>query len=316
VHVAAIRTLKDRRGLVLAALAVSATAASAGLAMAGTATGANTRLLPRVVAPHSSPRRAGGVVRVLYAASLENVMNTSIAPAFHRATGYTLYGYPAGSKDLAAEIKGKVRQGDVFVSASSKVNTALEGRKNGGWVTWYAPFASTRLVLGYNASSSFAGDLKSKPWYRVITEAGFRLGFTDPKLDPKGVLTVAALDAAASNYNEPALKQIAADQSDLFPEQDLVGRLQAGQLDAGFFYTVEAAAARIPTVSLGSIDETATYTITTLNRAPNPAGGEAFVKFLLSSQGERLLGRAGLAYVKPTAVGRGVPYLLNTVIKR
>jgi len=155
-------------------------------------------------------------------------------------------------------------------------------------------------VLGYNASSSFAGDLESKPWYRVITEPGFRLGFTDPTLDPKGVLTVAALDAAAASYNEPSLKQIAADQSDLFPEQDLVGRLQAGQLDAGFFYTVEAAAAKIPTVSLGSIDETATYTITTLNRAPNPAGGEAFVKFLLSSQGERLLKRAVSVGENPT----------------
>ena len=260
--------------------------------------------------------RSAGAVKVLYAASLQNVMNDSIAPAFHRATGYTFVGYPAGSKDLAAEIKGKVRQGDVFISAAAKVNTTLEGRGNGGWVSWYAPFASTRLVLGYNASSSFAAGLRTKPWYRVIAQPGFRLGFTDPTLDPKGVLTVAALDAAASKYGEPALKQIATDQSDLFPEQDLVGRLQAGQLDAGFFYTVEASAAKIPTVSLGPIAETATYTITTLNRAPDAAGGEAFVKFLLSRLGERLLARVGLAHVRPTATGRGVPYLLNTVIKR
>ena len=243
-------------------------------------------------------------------------MNSSIASAFHHATGYTFAGYPAGSKELASEIKGKVRQGDVFISASPKVDATLEGRRNGGWLSWYAPFASTRLVLGYNRSSSFAGALRTRPWYQVITQPGFRLGFTDPTLDPKGVLTVAALDTAAKRYNDPALAQVATDQNDLFPEEDLVGRLQSGQLDAGFFYTVEASAARIPTVSLGSIDETATYTITVLNRAPNPAGGEAFVKFLLSRQGQRLLRRSGLAHVRPVASGRGVPYLLNSVIKR
>ena len=255
-------------------------------------------------------------MRVLYAASLSDVMNNSIAPAFHRATGYTLSGYPAGSKELAAELKGRVRQGDVFISASAKVDATLEGRKNGNWVTWFAPFASTRLVLGFSNSSSFANDLRTKPWYHVVSESGFRLGFTDPRLDPKGALTVAALDAAAKKYNVPALTQIATDQNDLFPEEDLLGRLQSGQLDAGFFYTVEASAAKIPTVSLGSIDETAAYTITALNRAPNTAGGEAFVKFLLSSKGRRLLEEVGLAYVRPVASGKGVPHrLLNTVIK-
>jgi molybdate/tungstate transport system substrate-binding protein len=284
------------------------------------AASAGTVLTPGAVSAKTPVARAAakssGTVRVLYAASLEAVMNSSIAPAFHRATGYTFNGYPAGSKDLASEIKGKVRQGDVFVSASPKVDATLEGKNNGNWVSWYAPFASTRLVLGYNKSSSFVGDLTTKPWYQVIAESGFRLGFTDPTLDPKGVLTVAALTSAAKTYHEPALTQIATDQSDLFPEEDLVGRLQAGQLDAGFFYTVEASAAKIPTVSLGSINETATYTITALNKAPNTAGGEAFVKFLLSSQGQRLLKKVGLTYVKPVASGKGVPYLLNTVIKR
>jgi molybdate/tungstate transport system substrate-binding protein len=264
----------------------------------------------------TAARATDGTVRVLYAGSLEDVMNASIGPAFHRATGYTFSGFPAGSKDLASDIKGKVEEGDVFISASPKVNAALEGRKNGGWVSWYAPFVTTRLVLGYNPSSSFAGDLRSKPWYQVITEPSFRLGFTDPTLDPKGVLAVTALDTAATRYNDPALKQVATDQNNLFPEQDLVGRLQAGQLDAGFLYPVEASAAKIPTVSLGSIDETATYTITVLSRASNPAGAESFVKFLLSSKGMRLLEKVGLATRRPVARGSGVPPLLNTVIKR
>jgi molybdate/tungstate transport system substrate-binding protein len=259
---------------------------------------------------------SGKTVHVLYAGSLEAVMNDSIAPAFQRATGYTFNGFPAGSKELASEIRGRVEQGDVFISASSAVDATLRGRRNGSWVSWYAPFASTRLVLGYNPSSAFAGAIRAKPWYRVIVEPNFRLGFTDPTLDPKGVLAVQALDKAAARYNEPALRALASDRSDFFPEQDLVGRLQSGQLDAGFFYTVEASAARMPTVSLGPIRETAIFTITVLRRAPELAGAESFVRFLLSRRGVRLLAKAGLARRPPVATGHGVPPALRAVIER
>lgn len=255
-----------------------------------------------------------GSVSVLYAASLQKVMNDQIGPAFQKTTGYALNGYPAGSKDLASEIKGKVRVGDVFISASPKVNATLAGRANGNWVSWYAPFATTRLVLGYNSSSSHAGALRTQPWYRVISQPGFRLGFTDPALDPKGVLTVAALTQAASLYHEPGLARIAARQTDVFPEQDLVGRLQAGQLDGAFFYTVEATAAHIPTVSINPINEKATYTVTVLHHAPNPSGAAAFVKFLLSTTGQSLLRSAGLATEPVTAVGTGVPAPLRSTL--
>lgn len=257
-----------------------------------------------------------GSVNVLYAGSLENVMNRSVGSAFQKATGYSFAGFPAGSKDLANEIKGKVRQGDVFISASPKVNAKLEGAANGDWVSWYAPFATTSLVIGYNPSSSFAGALKKGPWDKVVSRSGFRIGLTDPKLDPKGVLAVAALKQAASTDHEPALTRIASNQSDLFPEQDLVGRLQAGQLDAGFFYTVEASAARIPTVTLAPIHEQAKYTITILNRAPNAAGATAFVRFLLGPQGQALLRKVGLVLTAtPVAVGTGVPSGVSQVIK-
>jgi molybdate/tungstate transport system substrate-binding protein len=255
-----------------------------------------------------------GSVSVLYAGSLEALMNDHLGPAFQNATGYSFNGYPAGSKDLASEIKGKVRVGDVFISAAPAVNATLEGSANGNWLSWYAPFASTRLVLGYNTSSSYATALRTEPWYRVIARPGLRLGFTDPKLDPKGVLAVAALRQAAATFHEPALKRIASDQSDLFPEQDLVGRLQAGQLDAGFFYTVEAHAAHIPTVSISPVDESTTYTITVLHHAPDAKGAEAFVKFVLGGQGQSLLRSAGLSLQLPKAVGSGVPAALRAAV--
>lgn len=295
--------------------AVMVLVAAVALAACGSTTSSSAGQGPKPSA--SGGGSAGhGTVNVLYAGSLENVMNKSIGPAFQAATGYELAGFPAGSKDLAGQIKGKVRQGDVFISASPKVNSTLQGSANGNWLSWYAPFASTSLVIGYNPSGSFAAALRKGRWEKVITRSGFRFGFTDPKLDPKGVLAVAALQQAASAEHQPGLTQVASSQSDLFPEQDLVGRLQAGQLDAGFFYTVEAKAAQIPTVTLGGIKEKAGYTVTVLNRAAHHAGAIAFVNFLLGERGRALLAKAGLTLENtPTATGTGVPPGLDRVLK-
>ena len=288
-----------------------------GIALLISACGASTKSSPSTGTHRAASHAAsGGNVNVLYAASLEVLMNSKVGSAFHASTGYSFEGFPAGSSDLASEIKGKVQPGDVFLSAAPAVNQTLEGSKNGNWVSWYAPIAQTRLVIGYNPHSRFAHALRTEPWYKVITQSGFRLGFTDPKLDPKGVLAVAALRAAAKRYHMPALQQIASDQSDLYPEQDLVGRLQSGQLDAGFFYTVEASAAHFPTVSLGSIRETATYTITVLQRADNQAGADAFVRFLLGATGRKAMKSAGLSVIAtPKAVGQGVPTSLRRLIR-
>ena len=106
-----------------------------------------------------------------------------------------------GSDAIANGIKGGTLQGDVFISASPTVNKTLEGSANGNWVSWYAAFGSSPLVLGYNPSSKFAGALRTKPWYDVIDQPGFLIGRTDPATDPKGVLAVTALDQAAKAHD-------------------------------------------------------------------------------------------------------------------
>jgi molybdate/tungstate transport system substrate-binding protein len=249
-----------------------------------------------------------GPVDVLYAGSLVNVMEKQIGPAFNTATGYTFTGFSAGSSALATEIKGKVRQGDVFISAAPDVNSTLEGTSNGDWVSWYVTFATAPLVLGYNPNSKFAADLKTMPWYEVITKPGFLIGLTDPATDPKGKLTKTALTDAAKTYSDPQLAAIAANKSNFYPEETLVGRLQAGQLDAGFFYTSETTPANIPTVPLTGVDAKATYTVTILNQAPHQAGAESFTTYLLTPSTLAVLSKDGFQLVTPPAVtGSGVP---------
>jgi len=81
------------------------------------------------------------------------------------------------------------------------------GQANGDWVSWYIAFAESPLVIGYNPSSQFVNDLKTKPWHEVLAEPGLKLGRTDPKLDPKGALTVELLKRAEAFYSKPDLSQ-------------------------------------------------------------------------------------------------------------
>ncbi len=291
-------------------------------------------------------------VSVLYAGSLVNLMEKKVGPAFTQATGYPYQGEGKGSTALANEIKGKLRAPDIFISASATVDKSLMGATNGNYVSWYAPFARTSIVIGYNPSSKFASDLQaaangSKPWYQVLEEPGFRLGRTDPALDPKGVRTIIVMELAEKYYNQPTLVQkilgSAENTGQIFPEEELVARLGSGQLDAGFFYLNEAKESNIPYITLpdqinlgdpgqnsyyaqasytdpktGTVTKgsATVYTITIPNTSKNMAGAIAFVNFLFSQQGESILTGDGLTLVTPTVSGdaSAVPGQLQSIL--
>jgi molybdate transport system substrate-binding protein len=264
---------------------------------------------------------AADTVNVLYAGSLVNLMEWSVGPVFDQKSGDRFQGYAGGSNKLANEIKGMLRRGDIFVSANPKVNDQLMGQTNGNWVQWYIAFAESPLTIGYNPASRFAKDLKNKPWYEALAEPGLKLGRTDPKLDPKGALTIELFKRAEALYHQPDLSQkILGDPENpaqVLPEEALVGRLQSGQLDAGFFYSTETSDAKIPSISLPEqIALKARYTVTILRDGPNPSGAEKFVNFLLGADGRDLLTQHGLALVKPDLSGdaTAVPAAIKSLI--
>ena len=89
-------------------------------------------------------------------------------------------------------------------------------------------FAQSPLVIGYNPASRFAADLKSKPWYEVLQEPGIRIGRTDPKLDPKGALTVSSSTRPSRSIKLPVSSQKVLGAPDnpaqVRPEENLVGQ--------------------------------------------------------------------------------------------
>lgn len=268
--------------------------------------------------PAARPGALSGPVDVLYAGSLVNVMERQLGPAYNRATGASFQGFAGGSTALANQVKGDVRVGDVFVSAAVSADTALTGAANGNWVSWYITFGHSPLVIGYSPHSRFAADFRRMPWYRVLTLPGIRVGRTDPATDPKGKLTIKALTDAQSVYRLPGLAAQVEAHSVVFPEETLVGRLQSGQLDAAFFYTLETAPLHLPTVSLELAKASATYTVTILNRAPHAKAAEAFVAFLLSEAGRALLSQSGMVLSPPTLTGPpgAVPAAMRAVVSQ
>ncbi len=276
-------------------------------------------ILGAIVLLTAQAARARADVNVLYAGSLVNLMERHLGPAFDRASGDHFRGYAGGSKLLANEIRGHLRQADVFVSAAPSVNRLLMGRRRGDWVRWYVTFAQSPLVIGYNPLSRFAAAFRTRPWYRVLEMPGIRLGRTDPKLDPKGALTVRLLHQAQAYYHLPGLahRVLGAPENpaQVLPEEALVGRLQSGQLDAGIFYSTETSEARIPAIRLPpAITPEALYTVTIVRNAPDPRAAEAFVSFLLGPQGRRLMKESGLTLQRPVIEGN--THLLPAAIRR
>jgi molybdate/tungstate transport system substrate-binding protein len=284
---------------------------------------ARLALLALAVSAPIAAARAGEAVDVLYAGSLVNVMERGIGPAFETASDNRFRGYAGGSKQLANEIKGKLRRADIFISAAPKVNQSLMGEANGDWVRWYITFAQSPLVIGYNAQSRFAADFKREPWYKVLSQPGIRIGRTDPKLDPKGALTLALMQKAEAFYKMPGLAERVLGAADnpqqIFPEETLVGRLQSGQLDAGFFYSSETADDKIPAVPLpAAVAPKAVYTISIVRGSEAPQAAEAFLLYLLGPQGRAFLKAHGLEPIKPAVTGdaAAVPAAVEALVAK
>jgi molybdate/tungstate transport system substrate-binding protein len=268
----------------------------------------------------SAAAKASGDVDVLSAGSLDTLMTKSVGPAFHKATGYTLVDTSGGSSTLAADIKNKIYAADIFVSASPTVTQSLEGKKNGSWVSWYADFADSPEVLGYDPKSTFAHDLQTKPWYDVITMSGFLLGRTNPSQDPGGVLAEKALTETATAEHIPALKTLATETSDEYPEDTEEAGIQNGQLDGAFMYAADAISQGSPYVKLvgpKSLSALAgEYTISILKGSRHTAAAEAFVKFLLGPIGQAEMKKDKFGTVSPAKVsGSGVPSTLTSFLK-
>jgi len=274
-----------------------------------------------------------GTVQVLYAGSLGAVLEKSVGPEFEQRSGFKYQGEGQGSLGAAKMIFDGLRSPDVFISADAAVNDKVLMTPEKKLTDWYVTFASSAIVLGYNPNSKFksifeqvqAGKL---PWYEALKTPGLKLGRTDPNLDPKGYRTLFLFRLAEGYYHRNDLILLLGDPSNpaqIFPEPELLIRMEAGQLDAAFFYRHEVVAHKVPFIELPNqinqsdpslaalykeekyttdkgVTITATPIVVTLTipqTAKNVPGAVAFVRFLLAGKGRNLIEQFGL---RPSAI--------------
>ena len=86
----------------------------------------------------------------------------------------------------------------------------------------------------------------------------------------------------------------------IFPEQDLLARVDTGQADVGFFYRTEAVARGyqfIPLPGKAALTDRIAYTLAVLKAAPHPDAARTFAEFILTGKGRAILEKAGVIYL-------------------
>lgn len=246
--------------------------------------------------PSAAP---ASVVSVLYAGSLVTPMEGPVSDAL-RADGIQFAGEPGGSKKLANLIASGVRSPDVFISADPTIVAGLGVNVGSSTI-----FARTTLGIAWSAKSRYSDVLEGVaagrvPLLQALATQGLRIGRTDPLLDPKGVFTVNALKDIAGVKVERQLLGDDENPNQIFPEEDLLARVETGEIDVGFFYRTEAVARNYPYVPLPpSPASQVSYALAIMKNAPHPDAARSFATFILKGKGRDILEHAGLEYVTP-----------------
>jgi molybdate/tungstate transport system substrate-binding protein len=291
----------------------------------------------------STPAKPTGTASVAAASSLSYLHEKVIGPAFTRAEGYKYSGQYNASGDLESDIASGEITPNVFESVGGDNITPLEPK----YTRWYVQYAGTSMVIAYNPKSKYAADFKayadgSKPLnglFTLMETPGFKLGRTDPNIDPQGRDFIYMLELAQSYYHLPSdtVAKIlgtsdfgSASSTQIYAESALDSVLQSGQLDASSAFITQAIELHLdyiplpPQINLGDQSMAAQYmtasvTVTsngakttkhgspqvidiTIIGKPTPAG-IAFVKYTLSSAGRALYKQGGFTLLTPTVTG-------------
>lgn len=278
--------------------------------------------------------RAGpdGPLVVFNAGSLARPMRAAL-DTFARREGVAVQQESAGSLETARKLTELGKIPDVIALADADV---FPQYLEPAHVESHVLFARNRMVLAYTDRSRFASEAGPDTWWRIVLRPGVETGRSDPELDPNGYRTLLVWQLAERHYGEAGLAARLAEASPprnvRAKEADLVGLLQAGELDYIWSYESMARATGLRFVTLPpgidlSVPESAAvyahaavrvrgarggdtvtftgkpivYAFAVPRAAPHPALARRFAAFLVSDEGRAILRREGLDALAPVA---------------
>jgi molybdate transport system substrate-binding protein len=225
-------------------------------------------------APAGSGSAVTGTINVFAAASLTESF-TTLGKQFESAhPGTTVTFNFAGSSALAAQIN-EGAPADVFASASPKNMTAVT---DAGTPT---TFVRNQLVIVVAK-----GNPKAIAGLAGLTTAGLKVALCAETV-PCGAAAKTAIEASGVKVTPVTLEQ---------DVKAALSKVKLGEVDAALVYRTDAraSAADVDAVefpeSAKAIND---YPIALLKAAKNSAGGQAFIDYVLSADGAKVLTEAG-----------------------
>ncbi len=293
-----------------------------------------------------------GLASVASAGSLQLLMDKYLGPSFIKGTGNQYQNQSAGSQGLAQEIVAGEITPNVFIPIGAAPMQLLEPK----FTKWAVQFAASPLVVAYYPKGPHAaelakiakGQLPIQDLFTLMATPGFRLGRTNPAVDPQGQGFIEMVHLA-EKYLRVSAATAYADlggshgSSQIFSETGLEPTLQAGELDAASAFLPQAVQLGLPYVALpdqinfGSPKDSAIYQsaslelstgqvvhgslldleASALNVGGSPSAAAAFVRFLLSAQARRILTKEGYTTLPPVLLGQSsaAPRSIRDLVK-
>lgn len=282
-------------------------------------------LLVLLLVACSAPRGSESTLTVFNAGSLARPLKAAL-DTFARREGVTIAQESAGSLETARKLTELGKTPDIIALADAEVFPRYLLPE---FVDQYTLFAHNRMVVAYTDRSKYAAQMNTARWSDILTRADVEVGRADPELDPNGYRTLMVWQLAERATGRQGLAQRLAAQAperNVRPkEADLVGLLQAGELDFIWSYESMAKATGLRYVLLGdSVDlsntelaafyatasvsvrgatqgssveftgEPIVYAFAVPRAAPNAVLAQRFATFLVSDEGKAILRREGL----------------------
>ncbi len=279
----------------------------------------------------SSSRKISGDLVVFHAGSL-SVPLRQVSEAFMaRNPAVTVLAEAAGSRDTARKVSDLHRPCDVLASADYKVVEELLMPQD---AKFNIRFATNELAIVYTDRSARAAEIDANNWPRILLSESVRFGRADPNRDPCGYRTVMLMQLAEKHYKQPGLAgklQRKDGRRFIRPkETDLLALLELGEIDYLFIYRSVGLQHHLKVLSLPDevnlrnpamedlyseaevritgkrpgqtvrlTGETIVYSVTIPVDSPNRAAAEAYVEFLLSPDGRKILADNGQGLIVP-----------------
>jgi molybdate/tungstate transport system substrate-binding protein len=247
-------------------------------------------------------------ITVFAAASLARPLRV-LADSFQQQRGYAVLIELGGSMEQSRKITDLGRVPDALLLVDDEVIAALMPAH----LDWYARFATNRIGILYTPRSRFADSITAENWWGIVTRPDVQIGRADPSVAPVGKHALSMVRLAETYYRKPDLADsimARAPLKNVRPNAtELAALLETGEVDYILDYESVAKQYGFRFVELPQdLAPAILYGISVPRLAAQSAAGTAFVAYVLSDEGKRILSEAQISVLRiPVALGTNLP---------